>query len=504
MTHPIHRLASAIIGLLIILPSLNLAQTVTPVLWPPDPNLIFSDRVKVINLDSPALISPTPTNDTAQNNKCGKPVEHYVSQGAWHFYIDPQSGQTRFCENTTGKITNPLPSNISYWEDFAPSNSPDEQWLAFWDVTLSADSTIDNYVLYSYQIETGKINLLGEIKRDSFRDDVQVAKWVDNRHGTVDQGGGPETFGSSLFSFDVEKENSLQFAFSGWPTFHDNPPRYEFLETKQYLQWKTGSEIGDDVPCVFHIYDKNGVNHYRLGDECLPLYNAGLEEDNEYTMQSGDVYFYKPIKNKSNPISEIDAFNISLGKGGVVLSGNADLVNISPDGEHLILILNHSYLAIYEMASGSIIYMSENVENEFSPHVPYTFNWLHNNQVLIYITGESAIIPTGNAKDPMNYGFPSSYRLVQFNGNQQVSVQAIYSNNLPEPQNASPDGHWVLADGSVYNFATAQHFPIFKTDINLYNVKLSWDSDSHLTAAVRPKDHPTKETFIYTLALVKQ
>ncbi len=493
-TFTIRCIAYLTLYLLLVVPAA--AQEATPAPWPPNPDDIFTSQISV------EVIPDEPINTTIeQNDQCGFSTQLGET---WHYYADPETGRIRFCEATSGKMTDPLPIDINYWDGYGstrgPSTSPDGTWLIFWGIEKS-ERGVNFYVLYSYNVHDGEFNRLGTVRHEFFREDVQISNWLDNTHGSVRQGGGPEIAGSALFSFDVESAERLQFIFSGWFDYDDKARRYTYLETREFLEWKTGSIIEDDVTCVLSVFDLRGAREYELGHDCLPMQVTDVLI-NEYTIHAGDTYFYLPSDpNDGDDILKIAAINVSNDQISDIFYGDAQLLSVSPNGDYLVLILEHSSLAIYDIERQTIIYVNEYFEEKAYPSLPYTFDWIDDRTLLMFLSGKMIPISLGNGREVIKVSSPSSIRLVAITDDEQVTAQAIYGAELPYPKSLSPDKQWILAGNDVYELATGMKIALFTEHANPYYISVDWIDNHRLKAVIGSQDRYGLKPVSYRLSI---
>ncbi len=166
-------------------------------------------------------------------------VKSLPGEGQWLFTQLPDDGLYRLCNNETGQISQPLPTNVQnkiqkvctndlYFSHGLPSSSPDGKWVVFNTCDLKG---FPRYSIYAYNTETGITNHLGGEVSDYF----ELTKWADNQHILIRTGATQTSGNRDIYIANVERPQSYieitsQYAFE--PTILDQPLRILWITSE--------------------------------------------------------------------------------------------------------------------------------------------------------------------------------------------------------------------------------------------------------------------------------
>jgi hypothetical protein len=260
----------------------------------------------------------------------------------WEFYNDAKLGRMSLCNTGTEKSEFLLPKG-GYWHNL--NENLDGKWLLMWNTNRPDLSSFSDLHVYSYNVATRRLIYLGSFQ---FGEENHL-RWISDTEGLYYSGGMPESFPRMLFYFDMTKPDSLTYFMDGWANYHDDPPRYEYLQT--YHQVSHRLDMTGYSPCVVVLFnfsqkERTPQSHY-LGEDCF---------GNVVRHQSS--YFYVSY-GESEP-TKLTLYSLDTEtKEQKTWFSDKDLLALdstSPDGRYAILMLNDgTWPAIQDPTSGNTI-----------------------------------------------------------------------------------------------------------------------------------------------------
>lgn len=199
---------------------------------------------------------------------CGRVPFASLENARWMFL--EENRQIYLCSTATDE-RHLLPADINWmpFENYhAPFYlSPNGDWLMLFATV--ENEIYNDFTLYSYEIATRQLRYLGYIEYEiPSMFPPQLDNWVSNHLGAVNYSVDGEWSSNPFYIFDASQENSLELAVRGWVyDFYDNPSRYEYLETSEFVMFQTGSEV-TSMFCNLMIYDELGLRNFDLGYAC--------------------------------------------------------------------------------------------------------------------------------------------------------------------------------------------------------------------------------------------
>lgn len=191
-------------------------------------------------------ISPAPTVCEGYLPNTSTPTE-------WVF-VNHDSGKY-LCNTTTDERYGPLPENIDWATDefnvlAYATTSPDSNWVVL--AAIRPETYTDSFEYYGFELATSNLNYLGKIYYDMFAVTYpSFGEWVSDSLGSIHDITGPESMSDGFYVFDVTQADSLELAAQGWVyDFYNDPPRYEYTLTDQFIQNKTGSVSREHTPAL--------------------------------------------------------------------------------------------------------------------------------------------------------------------------------------------------------------------------------------------------------------
>jgi hypothetical protein len=374
----------------LLLAGLTFAQETAP--WPPDPAEIFAPGVEVVNVEinllpvaddkartiqvldaqtqawkpfnypvevksasirnvenglvllnvleqnatTPHLWTLDPTSGTFQRyeNPCidwewhaqhGPPITSLIPH--WEYYRDASIGRTSLCYTGTEQSNFLLPKG-THWHSI--SEAPDGKWL----LLLSSDdedlSTRSTFHAYGYSIESKQLHYLGDfplLPDNSLR-------WLSGSRGIYRIADRPEYSTRAYYYFDLNQADSLRYVITGWADYHDDPPRYEYLQSYYEVTHRVDT-FGNYPECEVEIYylpqEQIESYHYLLSKDCF-----GNVVRNQTT------YFYAGYSTDETAMLTLYSLNIENGEQTEWFSDQNLLAldSVSPDGRYAVLMLN--------------------------------------------------------------------------------------------------------------------------------------------------------------------
>jgi hypothetical protein len=421
------------------------------------------------------ILNPTTGEFSRAEVVCGTTARALPNEGEWILLFDPDSG-THLCFTETGEQSPPLPPDVG-WETFSPSAtlslSPDKKWLALLGYMAGTSNTSDYSVIYSYEIATKRLNYLGKTDYGEY---TFFEDWVSNTRGTLSNGPPQESLSKDYFTFDVTEPNSLKLVVRGWMyDFYDNPPRYEYVTTKAFLEWKTGSEVFGHTHCQFTLYDSAGVHDYDLGYDCSYA----------RVIRGKDGYFYVRIDSNPSAVSTLVYLDIRTGSMTDLFTGEIEgIESVSPDGRYIAMVMDTSgqidvvdyypeyqdwtgipnaNLAVWDTANRQFVYQVSSLADTY---------WLK--QAVFVINNEAGsgqIVNLGSSK-PIS--IPFTFGSVDLSPDQQHILIGTSDNNGAEVY-------------SVMDLSTAKaRTVIYRKALSGYSMSVEWVSNGLITLILRP------------------
>lgn len=421
-------------------------------------------------------------------------------QVKWVAETDYDTRITRLCNTATGELTDPLPEMIDYPADGLAytkkiSTSPNGDWV----ILFTSGS---GYHVYAYEFATGKLNDLGGGEGDE-----GDAVWLDNSHILIKSRYIPSQYPVNAYLADATIGNSMHYLTS-WPPFadpyYDNPPRYEWVETKEdrcilvtlNLETVVRTEYDLDV-CSWGIILPDGsgdrlVSEYIFQDN-LPV-SANLFRFNPYTSERVDLLHNTEMEWHRDVSPDGKYSVVLLDDNGIFdMFLNLDHENSQPrwaivdltDGEIVYEIAttwdtqSFSYLG-FDEATGQI-YDSILSNDELSwdkRTIPVDSFFALGNNLFLQITYT-------NAKQ-INYKFVelAEDQIVEYELT-DISIELIF----PERKELLiwTDGR-VSAEASLYNIVTGATLPVIKDiPINNYSSGVIFTDNYDMTLAAIPQ-----------------
>ena len=253
------------------------------------------------------------------NPLCGEP-----SSVGWTYIAESGTDNLRLCDNATGNMSEPLPTNLS-WEVSPPFstsplpvfNSPDGSWLL-----LFGEENTQTHV-FSYNVATAMLTNLGLIPCN-FCIEWPSVKWF----GTTVTIWRYSDDVNSIYTANVDEADSLESALTRpyyWPEFYDNPPRYD------YVNFTTPDNIWE-TQCERVIYDV--LSHQKqiieMGSLCRPEWGA-----------LDGVGYYRDVTQGASGIAELTVFDAETQTKNVLYEGEIEHIEwVSSDEHYAVVVLD--------------------------------------------------------------------------------------------------------------------------------------------------------------------
>jgi hypothetical protein len=250
-----------------------------------------------------------------------------ILENPWVFTKDSLTGYVYLCETDTGRVSEPLPEGWDWGLEQPVSVSDEGRWLAF--LACEADSICENTRVFSYEIATGQLNILGAFASD-YR--LRFSRWVDSQvlivAGKMVEYAN-DVYDYSFYIVDAAQPDSLGYAFalSGvWSEYYDNPPRYEIV----------GNTEGDPngLRCFWTVYT--------IGTRELATYDLGTLCKPEIGKVGEDAY-YRDVPDYRSSSATLVRFNPITGERVDFFTGEIErVVWVSADEKYAELVLDSS------------------------------------------------------------------------------------------------------------------------------------------------------------------
>lgn len=437
------------------------------------------------------MLDPTTGVFSKPQTVCNGYIQDLSGNGEWVIFVSESDHETRMCFTETGAESPPLPLphnmnwSLGYPLGDSPDVSPDGKWVAFMgyandDATPQA---ITDVQVYSYNVVTHTINHLGEVPFDNFSDGPGFRQWVSNIRGTISYGPPQESVSDYYYTFDVTQPDSLELITIGWMyDYQENPLRYEYVTTDEFLEWKTGSHSDSHVSCEFLLYDTDGVHEYELGYDCIFA----------HIVRTGNQYLYVRVDENPSDFSTLVQLDPDTGEQTDLFAGEIEgIESVSPDGHYALIVMDQSgqvdladsyfdyvswenlpgaYLAILNTVSRKIIYQTD-------AYAGADIYWLDDNSlfILLYPAYDSPTLHLIDLK-------PNEYTEIQVNN--------VYSAN---PEFLSPDQSHIIgtlfgdSSISIIEISTGIVLPFIAHNDENYVQSYHWIDNAQIEVKIWPK-----------------
>lgn len=259
--------------------------------WPPDPAKIFAPNVEVISTSS------------------GPAVENV----SWVFVTDPDTNAVHLYNQKTGETSDPLPLSDVNLELSDIEPSPRQDWLLLLLQNNGLYSGGLEYTVFSYDIDTGLFNLLGQQPGILM---MLVHKWLDDVHATLAIA--EINGGSGAAILDVSTPDSFEILFRG--------------ESKAILRTTDRPHYEIFHGCTLDLYDieSRERSSFPLGTRCNGVFT------------NDDVHYYAVIPGQMpSDSSVLSVLDTKTGGETVIFEGEIELLySISPNGRYAAFVMD--------------------------------------------------------------------------------------------------------------------------------------------------------------------
>jgi hypothetical protein len=284
------------------------------------------------------LFDATAGTFTLPENVCDGQAKMPASHGQWVF--DDSSGKKQLCFTATGELRDISLGELADAPLWVASQSPDKMWLlleSFDYTTLAA-----GYTFYGYNLAENELKLLGIVENDRRIDGYfDTDEWVSNTLGSMIFITPPDGSPDAFYIFDVSRSNSLELVEWGYAwrgKFKDNPPRFEYSRTNEYVGQKFGGYSSEYLNCSFWQYDATGMHEYDLGYDC-EIVDRGDGCQALHPVGEGYVY----LQYFESRLPTLTYLDTTTGKKYEMFSADIEsIISVSPDGQYVALLIDNN------------------------------------------------------------------------------------------------------------------------------------------------------------------
>lgn len=426
-----------------------------------------------VNFDN-WLVEPDTGEFVRLPNLC---KERYPSFDLWVFYIDSPDGHTYLCNTETGRLSSPMPENITISTNDRIFVAPDYLSLVFTDRDQYPHNANK---FYAYNIHDNQFLVLGT---DKGGEEIKGVKWIENNHVVIRSGDMPSWGSGNYYIANVNEPQSLTYI----QNTSNEYPLYYSDELKRY-KWID--------------YDASGCNLVLFNPIDTSYENYPLDEDlcslgAEIPAHAGDqLYLVINRDNRFIPISvSLVRYNPFTRERTDLFTGEIELwTQMSPDGKYINLVLDdnglidteadyedydkvsverlsHPQLAIFDLERQTIVYQIP-VKWEWMPQ--YFFDWFDSDTSLVVSPAFSDVGGPTSVIVPLGKSYFVQRHLPTYCPDEAISCpdtlisindDQITETGLPGSVEGflSESGQLLLNEQGyqIYNLATGSTAPVF-------------------------------------------
>lgn len=280
---------------------------------------------------------------------CGE-IKVSPGEGEWRLDLSAIDGLYYLCSTESGTQVPLVLEDIQAGvQQVDPDPALDRGWVVF----------ASDIWVYAYQPATGALNRLGSMATYGKR--VEVVRWADATHPVLHIDFSPEWSVRHLAIADVTQPDSMRYVggqVRWWPSFYDDPPRYEWvLADYNEHAWTTATSEEDfQELCQVHVFDLTQQKTILL--PYIPtICTSGIPIPNgNGDRLARDVGYGWQNRSGPEPVSaDLVRFNPYTNAAEVLYTGEIEwLIDVSADGRHAFLILGDdgelTYTGVYQDA----------------------------------------------------------------------------------------------------------------------------------------------------------
>lgn len=430
---------------------------------------------------------------------CGT-MKALSGEGQWIPYENPLDNHNYMCFTETGELGAQLPQAVTDdnqcgtfagWR--ATSSSPNKEWAVF------ANCVDYQVTLYSYNVPRHTVYVLGTLPQH----DVIEVEWFSATRIVVHDDryqGNPDNY--SLFAADVDQPNSLRALFSQLYhpiAYHDNPPRYEFVEAEYSLPGGCCDENATQAEIEAHYQETCGLQIYypETRQKTTAPYIPGICGTGMIIPDGTGDRLYRSLnytEGQGITSATLLRFNWETGKKTALLTDEIQWIDsVSPDGRYVILAVDHnaqvvddimleghSYdihptAVVFDLRMGKVIYEIHGGD------------WYYDLRVT-WIDGSTFYI---QVYDQFNLHVGQIVKLTEGGVDETV---------IDKVGDFAPDFSHVLErvddEMSIYNMVTGKTTSIIPQEaIRNYDFETEWQSNDTLLVTV--KDKTRQDDFVF-------